>query len=55
MHMMLVDKATQSLVCKITHGKRTEDFADTIDGMLEDVKQFFLKDITPQGNHTGMQ
>ncbi len=45
MQMIIVDKNSKSIVCKIAHGRRSEDFKDAVDLMIKDIEQFCLKDM----------
>jgi hypothetical protein len=43
MQLVILDRSTQEILCKLIHGKRTEDFKTSVDGMMKDVEQYFLK------------
>ncbi len=45
MQMIIVDKNSKSIVCKIAHGRRSEDFKDSVDLMIKDIEQFCKKDM----------
>jgi len=43
--IVIVDKNSQELLCKLSHGKRSENFKDAVDGMMANVATFFLRDV----------
>ena len=45
MQLIIEDKNSKELLCKIAHGKRSENFRDAVDGMMADVEKFFLRDV----------
>ncbi len=45
MQLVLVEKGSKEVLCKLSHGKRREDFRDAVDGMIKDIELFFLKDV----------
>ena len=43
MQLVIFDKNSKEILCKLIHGKRTEDFKTAVDGMMKDVEQYFAK------------
>jgi hypothetical protein len=43
MQLVILDKNSKEILCKLIHGKRTEDFKTAVDGMMKDVEQYFAK------------
>ena len=43
--MVMVDKNSQELLCKLSHGKRSESFKDAVEGTMANVETFFLRDV----------
>jgi len=43
--LVIVDKNSQEPLCKIGHGKRSENFKDAVEGMMANVETFFLRDV----------
>ena len=43
--IVIVDKNSQELLCKLSHGKRSENFKDAVEGMMANVETFFLRDV----------
>ena len=44
MQLVIVDKNSQELLCKLSHGKRSENFKDAVEGMMANVETFLLRD-----------
>jgi len=51
--LVISDRNSQDLLCKLIHGKRTEDFKSAVDDMMKDVARYFKKDAPQQGQDTG--
>jgi hypothetical protein len=45
MQIVIVDKNSQELLGKLSHGKRSENFKDAVEGMMANVEAFFLHDV----------
>jgi len=43
--IVIVDKSSQELLCKLSHGRRSENFKDAVEGMMANVEKFFLRDV----------
>jgi hypothetical protein len=43
MQLVILDKNSKEILCKLIHGKRTEDFKTAVEGMMKDVEQYFAK------------
>jgi hypothetical protein len=43
MQLIIIDKNTKEILCKLIHGKRTEDFKTSVDDMMKDVGRYFQK------------
>jgi hypothetical protein len=43
--LVIVDKNSQEPLCKIAHGKRSENFKEAVEGMMANVEAFFLRDV----------
>jgi hypothetical protein len=43
--MVMVEKNSQELLCKLSHGKRRESFKDAVEGTMANVETFFLRDV----------
>jgi hypothetical protein len=43
MQLVIIDRNSKETLCKIIHGRRTEDFKTAVDDMMKDVAQYFKK------------
>jgi len=43
MQLVIIDRNSKEILCKLIHGKRTEDFKTSVDDMMKDVAQYFKK------------
>jgi hypothetical protein len=43
--IVIVDKNSQEVLCKLSHGKRSENFKEAVEGMMANVETFFLRDV----------
>lgn len=43
MQLVIIDRNSKELLCKLVHGKRTEDFKTAVDDMMKDVGRYFEK------------
>ncbi len=43
--LVMVDKNSREILCKLAHGKRCENFKEAIDGMMADIEKFFLTNL----------
>jgi len=41
MQLVIIDKNSREILCKLIHGKRTEDFKTAVDDMMKDVGRYF--------------
>jgi hypothetical protein len=43
MQLVIVDRNSREILCKLIHGKRTQDFKTAVDDMMKDVGRYFEK------------
>lgn len=43
MQLVIIDRNSKEILCKLVHGKRTEDFKTAVDDMMKDVGRYFEK------------